>query len=340
MSFVMRRWVVTALAFTAVPWCVSCRSSGAAGDVARPVDAPLGSTAAKGPAAPAASEAAPPPSGFRDPRSAEVVGHGKPTHRGLDVLVAEGEPQRLSAKFAYGRLDHDLQGEDVIVEVEGAAKAWEPLGTYRTSSNGTDDGGRVTLVIPSERTRGVGRHRVRFTVVGDKTSTEVALVVVGKGQRAFVSDVDGTLTTSEWADVGDMLRGATPKAHDAAPRALGILAARGHLPIYLTARPERLVSRTRAFLEAAGFPPGVVIAAGGRTGAVGNAAVAAKRAVLEQLAARVEIAWAFGNMASDAEVYAAFVKDARRRVLFRLTDPTHGGRRIESYAEIVSELGP
>ena len=45
-----------------------------------------------------------------------------------------------------------------------------------------------------------------------------------------------------------------------------------------------------------------------------------------------------GNMPSDAETYAAFVRDPRRRIFYRYTDATFGGRRIESYDEVLADV--
>ncbi len=275
---------------------------------------------------------------FRHRRSRFVVSAGKPSHRGRDVLVAEGEPQDLEAKIAYGVVDKDLHDEDVDVFLLADAGA-TLLGTVRTSADGpADDGGRARLRLAGDRALPVGRHRIRFVVRGDGSTAEIAAVVVRRGQDAFVSDVDGTLTASEFAEVPAIVEGKLPLAHPGAARVFGVLASRGLLPVYVTARPEWLVPRTRAFLEQNGFPPGVLVTKRDKSGALGSAAAAYKKTELARIASVVRIRWAFGNTPSDADAYAALLPDASRRVLYRYEDVTFGGRRIEAYDELASEV--
>jgi uncharacterized protein DUF2183 len=284
---------------------------------------------------------------FRHLRSRAVVASGSPTHRGRDALVVVGKPQRIEAKFAYGVVDKDLKDEDVSIERELPGGGWTSLGTVRTSledeplPDGTrDDGGRVRFVVPEEHAFGPGRHRVRLTVLGDRTEAELTMVVVPARQPIFVSDVDGTLTESEIAELPAFVRGAQPPAHPGAAAVFSRLAEGGLVPVYLTARPEWLVARTRAFLATHGFPAGVLITRRDKSGGYGASAAAFKRSELERLAAEVRIEWAFGNMPSDADAYGAIVTDPRRRVLYRYDDEAHGGRRIESYEELLAEVLP
>lgn len=276
---------------------------------------------------------------FRHHRSGVVVRAGAPHHRGRDVLVAEPDAQELEAKLAYGPIDKDLEDEDVEVLLVREGEPAVALGTVRTSRDGEgDDGGRARLRLEGAARLPLGRHRVRFVVRGDGTSAEIAVVVVPSGTPAFVSDVDGTLTSSEWAELPAALTARLPAPHPGAARALTALAERGVLPVYVTARPEWLVPRTRRFLAENAFPPGVVVTKKDKSGAFGAQAAAYKKAELERIARVVRLTWAFGNMPSDAEVYAALVTDPRRRVLYRFTDAAHGGRRIESYDEIFAEV--
>ena len=46
-----------------------------------------------------------------------TISRGRPAHRVQDGVVAQGRPQRLQGKFAYGRTDKDLKREDVQVFV-------------------------------------------------------------------------------------------------------------------------------------------------------------------------------------------------------------------------------
>lgn len=280
---------------------------------------------------------------FRNKRSRLVTGLGAANHRGRDALFVVGEPQLLEAKFAYGLVDKDLEDEDVLIEEElpGGGGRVEVV-TVRTTKDGpNDDGGRARFEIPKADALGPGRHVFRFTVIGDGTQAELSIVVVSPEQAVFVSDVDGTLTASEVAEFPASFNGRLPAAHPKASTVFQALAARGLVPIYLTARPEWMTGRTRAFLQANAFPPGIVHTRYDKSGAFGDGAARFKRAALERLAQRVRIAWAFGNMPSDAEAYAPLVPNPQRRILYRQDDATHGARRIDSYAELLGEVaGP
>jgi phosphatidate phosphatase APP1 len=276
---------------------------------------------------------------FRHLRSRAVAASGSPNHRGRDLIVAEGTAQVIEAKIAYGPIDKDLKDEDVVFERE-TLTGWEPLATVRTSHDSPDDdGGRARYEVPSERAFGLGRHRVRATVLGDKTEAELAVVVVPEKHPIFVSDIDGTITVSEVAEFPAMARGELPDPHPYAAAVFHRLAQRGLVPVYLTARPEWLLPRTRAFLALHGFPPGIVVTRRDKSGGFGASAAAGKLVELERLAASFDIAWAFGNMPSDAHAYSKIVPDARRRVLYRFHDEAHGARRIDSYEELLGEIG-
>jgi len=143
---------------------------------------------------------------------------------------------------------------------------------------------------------------------------------------------------SEVAEFPALARRELPDPHPYAAAAFHRLADRGLVPVYLTARPEWLLPRTRSFLALHGFPPGIVVTRRDKSGGFGSSAAAGKLVELERLAASFTIGWAFGNMPSDAHAYAKVVRDPRRRVLYRFDDTVHGGRRIESYDELFEEL--
>jgi phosphatidate phosphatase PAH1 len=259
----------------------------------------------------------------------------RPEHRGRDVLVAEGDPQSITATFAYGPTDKDLIGEDVDVFLErGCAGAWEKLGTATTT-----DGGGVVFDVPGDKVLERGRHRVRLVVAGDRSHTDLIVEVVRRGAPIFVSDVDGTLTESETAEFPRLLEGTLPTAHPDAAAVLRTLADKGYLAVYLTARPEWLTRRTRAFLEANGFPPGIVRTTSGLTGHVGDSAALFKSLELAELRRRgFLIAWAFGNQPSDTDAYEAASIQPRRHRVFVGLDDRHGGRRIDAYRELLSDV--
>lgn len=274
---------------------------------------------------------------------------GAARHRGRDLFVPAGARQWVLAKFAYGPFDDDIENEDVDVHLlRDCGARWEKLGTARTTRDGQhptvedvpDDGGRIYFEIPPSMALSPGRHRVRLVVGGDLSATELFIEVVPPQTAVFVSDVDGTLTTSETAEFGSLLTAGTPEAHADAPSALRALAAKGYRPLYLTARPEWLAGRTREFLAVRGFPPGIVHTANGATGAVGGAATTFKTTALGAMALRgLRAIYAFGNTDSDAQAYAnARIEPAANRVFFQYTDARYGGRRIDRWDALATEF--
>jgi len=289
---------------------------------------------------------------FRHTRSKLVTTAGLANHRGRDAIFVDGQcEQLLEAKFAYGTIDKDLKNEDVLLQFETAEGQWTDIGVATTTEDGDAvdadpdpdggdcDGGRVRLVIPVEQRLPLGRHRIKATVLGDGTWAEFHVMVVPQNHGVFISDVDGTLTASEIAEFPAMAVGKLPDAHPSAAEVFQrLVAKRGLVPIYLTARPEWLMARTRQFLAANNFPPGIVCTRKDKSGGYGASAAAFKRSALEAITKRnLKIEWAFGNMPSDALAYASLVANPNQRVLLRYEDKEHGARRINSYAELLTD---
>jgi phosphatidate phosphatase PAH1 len=259
------------------------------------------------------------------------------------------EAQVVVGKFAYGTMDKDLHDEEVDVFVRrGCGASWERLGSATTTTEGghhpavdgvEDRGGQVFFEIPPDRALPVGKHLVRLVVAGDLTVADATLLVLGPGTPVFVSDVDGTLTSSEYVEVFKTLEGTLPEAHPGAPEAFSALASKGYRPIYLTARPELLLARTRAFLQTRGFPPGLVRTSPRTFGAgVGVTAAEFKKSELAALAAiGLKPTFAFGNTPSDAAAYAHAGVEPARCFFYRL-EGTYAGRRVDSYRDLLPEL--
>lgn len=303
-------------------------------------------------AAPKACDAAPPAPGprtaWRHPTQSSLVStFGKPRHRGRDLLLAPGDPQWIIAKLAYGLLDADLKGEDVdIYLLRDCVGPWEKLGTavttreheHATTLGVRDSGGRIYFRIPDDRAVGLGRHRVHLVVKGDLSTADLFLDIEPPAMPLFVSDVDGTLTSSEDAEIGAILTAQLPAVHPGAAEAFHALAEKGYRPFYLTARPEWLTGRTRDVLDVNGFPPGIVHTTTTTTGALGSQAAAFKRGELATLADKgIVPSLGFGNMASDADAYddAGIPEDDR---FFYRFDDIHGGQRIDDYAEVMPAI--
>lgn len=289
-----------------------------------------------------------PARGFRH-TSSKLAALQFANHRGRDMFYNPGDDVWVMAKFAYGLTDKDLEDEDVDIWLDrGCAGGWEYLDTVRTSDgkqNPTvegvaDSGGRVYFKVPPSLKLAPGRHRFELVVGGDLTHTPVYVDVVPKGEPIVVSDVDGTLTSSENAEFGALLRGAIPDTHDGAPDALQALADKGYRIMYLTARPEYLLGRTREFLDAHGFPQGIVHTTLTMTGTTGDGARAYKTAELQAVGKRGLVpSWGFGNRDSDAQTYTTIgIKPTNHCVLYQWDDPGLGCRRIESYVDLLDEI--
>lgn len=274
---------------------------------------------------------------------------GSPHHRGRDLFLNPGEPQTVIAKITYGITDEDRNLEDEEVDIfvqRECGAAWEKLGTALTTGNKTnhaavegvdDTGGRVYFEIPRAKELGPGRHRVRLVVAGDGSGTDLFLDVVPQHAPIFVSDVDGTLTSSESVEFAKLLEGELPETHPGAPEALRALASKGYRPLYITARPEWLVQRTRDFLEARGFPPGVVHTSTSIVGAgFGPLATIFKMRELAMLAGKGLVpSFALGNKSSDSDAYgAAGVEPEDHRIFFQISG-SFAGRRIDSFSELL-----
>jgi phosphatidate phosphatase PAH1 len=282
---------------------------------------------------------------FRHSSSNLIRSTGGPRHRARDRFLRPDDPQVLVAKFAYGMVDKDLKDEEVDVFVRRKCDGdWEKLGTTTTTRedthhpavDGVDDrGGQVYFTIPDGARLDLGLHQVRFVVAGDLSQTEALVEVVNPGTPLFVSDVDGTLTSSENVEFLKVLEGKIPDTHPGAAEAFRILVAKGYRAMYLTARPELLVPRTRAFLRAHGFPAGVVHTSPATFGAgMGASAAEFKKEELRMLAALgLKPTFGFGNMPSDSDAYALAGIDPSRRFFYRIAG-TYEGRRIESYEEL------
>src|SRR5262249_10844717 len=151
--------------------------------------------------------------------------------------------------------------------------------------------------------------------------------------QIFVTDMDGTLTTSENAQTLAILTGSMPEANPDAALALGTLAGRGYRPLYLTARPEWLLKTSPDRILAKGFPPGILHTTLVAGGASGTAATTFKTDELAQIGAKpLKVVYAIGNTATDADAYNnAGIQPLSNRIFFQYTDTAWNGRRIDAY---------
>lgn len=268
--------------------------------------------------------------------------------RGHDMFYVDGEDQWVIAKFTkWGfPLDKDIEGSAVHLFLDrGCAGEWTELGVAITTAEGEhptvqgvdDSGGRVYFKIPQSKLLEPGRHRVHMIVEEYWNTADAIIDVVPQGAPFFVSDVDGTLTTSENAEAWDFLLGNMPDANPFAAEAFQILADKGYRAFYITARPEWLDRRTREFVDLRGFPAGLVHTTLTYTGGTGDTAAAYKTGEFALLKAKGLVpAFLFGNKDSDAKAFDTTMIPTDHRFFFQFTDAVYGGTRIDSYEELLA----
>lgn len=274
---------------------------------------------------------------------------GGPRHRGRDQFYKPGSKQWAIGKFSYGANDDDIKDEDVDVYLlRDCGSTWKKLGTYRTTEDGAhtteegviDSGGRIYVDISAVESvpLGVGRHRVLFVVKGDLSTTDQFIEVLPDGARIVVSDVDGTLTSSERASWTEAFGAAPPDANPGSPEVLTTLSQRGFYVFYLTARPEWFVQKTREWVKLRGFPPGIIHTTFSSIGETGSAAIDFKTSELATLKTKTGVTptYGFGNTDSDSAAYEnANLQPPKNRYFFKYTD-TRGGTTHDDYSKLVS----
>lgn len=279
---------------------------------------------------------------------------GAASHRGRDLFLRPGRKQWALAKFAYGAPTPDKDAEDEDVDVyllRDCGKEWKKVGTYRTTREGAhsteegvvDSGGRIYVDLSSTEPTplGVGRHRVHFVMTGDLSVADQYIEVLPDDAKIVVTDIDGTLTTSETASFSEAFGGAPPGANAGAADAIRALGRRGYYIFYLTARPEFFVQKTRDWLDAKGFPTGILHTSFSSIGETGSAGIAYKTGELAALksATGVTPTYGFGNTATDTNAYdAANITPAANRYFYKYNTDLKGGTFHDDYTKLVSKF--
>jgi len=271
------------------------------------------------------------------------------------MFVKPGDKQWLIGKFAYGPEDKDLEDEEVdIYLLRGCGTTWKKIGTWNTSDTGQpstlhteeegipDTGGRIYIDfnnLSGNKPLEVGRHRIRMVVGGDLSFADQYFEVLKDGSKIVVSDIDGTLTTSETAAWTDIFGGTPPDANAGSPDVMTTLAKRGYYVWYMSARPAWLGQKTHDWLDLRGFPPGLVRVTNNFAGATGSAAATYKSGELAALKAKVSIvpSYGFGNTSSDVDAYdTGAIVPAANRYFFKLDGDLKGGTKFDDYTKLVA----
>ncbi len=285
-----------------------------------------------------------------------TTSQGAPEHRCRDGLHVTGEPQEFICKFAYGPWDKDLEDEDVevFVRLDGTT-TWRRLGVGRTLKDGRNDpkrgihdmGGWMVYALAPENGLPVGRHVLRAVVQGDGSAAEAALWVVPPGSAVAIFDIDGTLTTGDGELSKELAASSagehyTPKIRAGAADVVRARVAAGALPVYITARPDRLAPRTRAWLTAKDLPAGPLGLQSSVKGSVSEDRTQKyKEHLLKGLLAKgISVVAAYGNAVTDIDAYLGAGIDASRVFIVGPHRGEKGTQPIERYRDHLETLAP
>ncbi|VEN63713.1 unnamed protein product [Callosobruchus maculatus] len=176
-------------------------------------------------------------------------------HRANDVIVMDGAPQILVARFMYGPLDMiTLTGEKVDIHImkDAPAGEWTHLATEVT-----DKTGRIQYRIPDEESLGYGLYPIKMVVRGDHTFVDFFLAVVPPKTECIVFSIDGSFTASM------SVTGRDPKVRAGAVDVVRHWQELGYLIIYITGRPDMQHRRVVSWLSQHNFPHGLISFADG-----------------------------------------------------------------------------
>ena len=233
------------------------------------------------------------PGKFRHRRNRAYAAIGEARHRGIDLIAGADDPtQLLRGKLAYSVADKDVADE--VVELHACvARRWVALGQATTS-----DDGRFSLELGGDRRLPVGMRDVLAYVPGDGSEIRFLAYVATRDEQVVVTDIDGTLTDSEYAILGEVFgdRKVAPRLNASAA-----LQRSGRPIIYVSARGDQLTEPTRRWLREHGFPRGPLRLAPQLLVPPGRAQLEVKTRLLAALG--VPIAAGIGNRATDIASY-------------------------------------
>ncbi|XP_069686277.1 protein retinal degeneration B isoform X6 [Periplaneta americana] len=195
-------------------------------------------------------------------------------HRANDVIVREGAPQVLVARFMYGPLDMiTLAGEKVDIHVMKDAPAGE---WTLVATEVTDKTGRITYTFPEDSALGYGMYPIKMVVRGDHTSVDFYMAVVPPKTECVVFSIDGSFTASM------SVTGRDPKVRAGAVDIVRHWQELGYLIIYITGRPDMQQQKVVSWLSQHNFPHGLVSFADGlSTDPLGHKATYLKNLIQE-----------------------------------------------------------
>lgn len=177
-------------------------------------------------------------------------------HHSLDTLVNPGDDQVLTGAVITGRIvfpatPNFIEGEFVSAWTYRGS-AWEQLGRAETGAEG-----EYTIDIADEDEFDEGTHVIYTIIEADQSCFTQLVVVWPVGTKFVISDIDGTLTSSDaefTTQIGD--QSYVPKEHPGASEMMNAWFDKGYQDVYLTARPHDARVLTRQWLFEHDYPLG------------------------------------------------------------------------------------
>lgn len=230
--------------------------------------------------------------------SSRLIAKTGAMHRGIDLITEAGATKQVvRGAISYSIADKALEDEDVDL-FACRSNAWQKLGSVRT-----DGEGRFAMTLDGDARLPVGMRDLYVSVVGDRTGAKFLAYVAPAGTKLIVSDVDGTLTSSENAFTTAIVTGNPIAEQPGSPAAFTTATHRGYQLVYVTARGQQYTEKTRTWLADRGFPRGPLILSPSFLTLPGGDTIAYKEQALDSLAS-FDVAAGVGNRASDVTAYA------------------------------------
>ncbi|MCI0652219.1 MAG: hypothetical protein L0Z55_10090 [Planctomycetes bacterium] len=219
----------------------------------------------------------------------------------FDQISRPGERVAVTAKIEVdgpGPFKRDKEALAVEFAAAGAT-----LGTATTA-----DEGIAALEIDAPANKGITWLRVTPVDRGSYRLAEQpdggALFVVGTETPIIVCDIDGTITAGDEWDWDTLVRSEGPAALPGAADVLTLLA-RSNAIVFLTARDDGLLNRTRAWLDIKGFPRSPVLCRDWRLGSLSKTGEFKTRILTSLMERFPNLRWGIGNTAGDCQAYRA-----------------------------------
>lgn len=223
------------------------------------------------------------------------------TTMAVDAMPASGayifEGRKARTVNGSGLTFTGFAGEFVSFWVEDGT-SWKSLGREQTDSDGL-------YAFSLTDFAGGAPPRISYSILeGDGSCAEHYTFLLPKGAKVIVTDIDGTLTSSDdelFKQIDD--GNYDPQENKSASVLMNRWAKKGYQVVYLTARPHLFRSETRSWMVEHGFPEGPVITANQLV--FSESARTYKRAWVNRITKDFgwDVTAAYGNAGSDIDAY-------------------------------------